>query len=75
MKTTVEIPEELLQLAKADAERRGVTLTDLVTEALSHELRPAKIAQSARRVKFPLIHSRTPGQLNLTNRQIEELLD
>ncbi|NNM79215.1 MAG: hypothetical protein HKM01_01980 [Gallionella sp.] len=38
MKTTIEMPDDLLQLAKAAALARGWSLKHLVTQAVEHEL-------------------------------------
>ncbi|MCW1922390.1 hypothetical protein OKA05_07480 [Luteolibacter arcticus] len=40
MKTTLELPDELLTEAKATAARRRITLKELFTRALEKELRP-----------------------------------
>jgi hypothetical protein len=40
MKTTIEIPDELFREAKAEAARRGVSLSVLVAEALRDKVRP-----------------------------------
>ena len=44
MKTTLELPEELLSEAKAVAARRRITLKQLFTRALEKELRPVSSA-------------------------------
>jgi plasmid stability protein len=38
MKTTVELPDELLRAAKASAARQGISLEDVFTTALRHHL-------------------------------------
>lgn len=38
MKTTIEIPDPLLRRAKSKAAERGLTLKELVTEALQEKL-------------------------------------
>jgi hypothetical protein len=40
MKTTLELPDELLSEAKAAAAKRRITLKELFTRALEKELRP-----------------------------------
>ena len=43
MKTTIELPDELLREAKATAARQGTSLKDLLTAALrSHLARPGR---------------------------------
>jgi hypothetical protein len=40
MKTTVEIPDEVLHRAKVVAAQRRITLKDLITEGLNEVMRP-----------------------------------
>ena len=68
MRTTLELPDDLLKQAKTTAVERGVTLRDLIESALTHELAgtlPSK--QRKRRVRLPIFGSRQPGSLHLTN--------
>ena len=74
MRTTIEIPDSLFKEAKANAARRGMSLRALITDALEHELR-APMRPTRRRVRLPLVRSKRPGHLTLTNAQIENLLE
>lgn len=64
MKTTIELPDELLMLAKRRALERGTTLKALIEAGLQHALNqePQRDAQPYR---FPVIHDAlrqaTPG--------------
>lgn len=50
MKTTIELPDDLLIEAKAVAARRRTTLKDLLTRALRREIAPAsEVAEDANR--------------------------
>ena len=75
MRTTVELPEDLMRAAKAHAASRGESRKTFMTRAVAHELgtgsgRPS-IASA--RVTFPLIHG-TPGvDVHLTNEDIADL--
>jgi hypothetical protein len=40
MKTTLEIPDDLFRRAKSTAARQGISLRELVSEALADRLRP-----------------------------------
>jgi hypothetical protein len=76
MRTTLELPDELLREAKVSAARRGVSLKVLFTNALVQELRLRSKKDTPRhRVQLPLVKSKHPGSLRLTNAQIEKLLD
>jgi hypothetical protein len=71
MRTTVDLPEALLKRAKIAAVERGTTLRELVGGALIRELGdPARRERPARRVRFPIVPSREPGSLSLTNADI-----
>ncbi|MFZ2242455.1 MAG: hypothetical protein WAV90_23375 [Gordonia amarae] len=72
MRTTVDLPPELMRAAKIAAADRGVTLKDLLIRALSREV--AAGASGGRRVTFPLISSDGP-RVDVTNSDIEAALD
>ncbi len=75
MRTTVEMPAELMQAAKVRAAERGETLKDLVTRAVAHELRiPARSARAGR-VSLPLIGRDASPSINVTNADIEAALE
>jgi hypothetical protein len=75
MRTTFDLPDELFRAAKSSAARRGISLKTLVATALEKELRaPNAARQKAHRVRLPLIPSKHPGHIKLTNAEIEELL-
>jgi hypothetical protein len=71
MRTTVDLPDELLKRAKIAAIERGITLRELIGSALAKDL-PAKPLPPKRRnrVKFPIFPSARPGSLKLTNADI-----
>ena len=72
MRTTLDLPDELLKRAKIEAVHRGTSLRDLVGAALARELnRPPKPAR--KRVQFPIFDSKVPGALRLTNTEIAKL--
>ena len=55
MRTTVEIPDDLLKRAKLVALERNSTLRQLITLALEKELTEAA-GQAGQRAQFPVIH-------------------
>jgi len=67
MRTTVELPSDLLRAAKARAAERGEALKALFVRAVSREL--GRFASGARdeHVAWPLISSRRKGAVRLTN--------
>lgn len=72
MRTTIELPDDLLKRAKIAAVERGVSLKELMREALAKEL-AAAATPAPRRVKFPIFPSKRPGTMNLTNADIARL--
>ena len=67
MRTTLDLPDDLLKRAKIEAVERGTSLRDVVAAALVHELsRPTDPAKKRKRAKFPIFDSVAPGSLRLT---------
>jgi plasmid stability protein len=77
MKTTLDLPDELMREIKVRAAREDRKLKDLVTELLRKGLAAQEEpARQAHRVKFPLIqssHKAAPGE-ELTPDRIHEIL-
>jgi hypothetical protein len=76
MKTTLDLPDDLLIEAKSLAARRRTTLRALVESALRRELRPAAEIQNPDPEKFEvgplgfLVLKRRPGE-SITLEQLE----
>jgi hypothetical protein len=79
MRTTIDLPDELLRQAKAKAALSGLKLKDLITRYVEQGLRqgpPAGAAQRRRRSELPVARPATGRSLPaLTNAEIERLLD
>lgn len=74
MRTTVDIPDPLYRRLKSQAALRGCSVKELVLHGVRAELeRPAR-ARKKTRIKLPIIPSKRPGWLRLTNRTIDEIL-
>lgn len=73
MRTTIDLPDDLLKRAKIAAVERGVTLRDLVGDALERELGHRQSAPSERRTRLPIFRSGAPGTLTITNADITEM--
>ncbi|MGH3450111.1 MAG: hypothetical protein ACRDQW_05165 [Haloechinothrix sp.] len=71
MRTTVQLPTELLRAAKAAAAVRGETLKEFLTRAVTHELGNAAAPTRRTRVELPLVGSARPGGVDITNAGIE----
>jgi hypothetical protein len=74
MRTSLDLPDDLLKRAKIAAIERGMTLRDLISTVLKHELNPVlKQSSRRRRVKFPIFPSVAPSSLKLTNADLARL--
>jgi hypothetical protein len=73
MRTTVDLPDALFRKMKATAALRGISLKQFITRAIETEVSKPQ-ASKGYRVKLPLIRSKRPGTLDLTNAEIEDLL-
>ena len=74
MRTTLDLPDELLKRAKIKAVERGTSLRDLVGAALERELnRLPEPKPMRKRARFPIFDSKAPGALHLSNAVIAKL--
>ena len=74
MKATIDLPDDLLKEAAVAAKQRGVSLENLISEALAKEVTASSVRNLSYRVKSPLIPARGSETISVTNEQIEELL-
>ena len=74
MRTTIDIPEPLLRRAKAAASLDGKSLRAYVTEALEQRLPQSEEVSIGHRVSLPLVPSKTPGVLRLTEGSLARAL-
>ena len=73
MRTTIDLPNDLFRQAKSKAALRGETLKEFVQTAIEKEV-SVEVPTASFRVKLPLIKSKKPKSLSLTNAEIENLL-
>jgi len=73
MRTTIDLPNDLFRQVKSKAALRGETLKNLSSRRLKRKY-PLKFRPVSFRVKLPLIKSKKPKSLSLTNAEIENLL-
>lgn len=73
MRTTIDLPNDLFRQVKSKAALRGKTLKEFVRVAVEREI-AVETPASSYRVKLPLIKSKKPKTLSLTNAEIENLL-
>lgn len=74
MRTTVEIPDAIYRQLKARAALQGCSVRQLILRGVETELNGRKPGSKGQRVRLPLIESKRPGWLKLTNKQIDEIL-
>jgi hypothetical protein len=79
MRTTIDLPEDLLRQVKAKAALDGMKLKDLITRYVEQGLReasPSKIPFGRRRSELPVSRVATGSTLpSLTNVEIQRILD
>ena len=75
MRTTIDIPDQLFRRTKAVAALRGLTMKDLITQALEREvLADKKAGKPPYRVKFPLIRLPAGTKVDLSQFDLDDLL-
>ena len=73
MRTTVDLPDPLFRQMKAHAALRGISIKNFITAAIESQITAPESGDDYS-VNLPLIRSKKPGTLNLTNAEIEDLL-
>jgi hypothetical protein len=73
VRTTVDIPAPLYRKLKQRAAAQGRSIRELILAGVKSTLVEAK-RPNAKRVRFPLIHSKGP-KVRLTNEQIYERVE
>ncbi len=73
MRTTVDLPDPLFRQVKSLAALQGSSLKEFIQDALQQAVTTCRV-QRGRRVRLPLIHSKHPGLLHLTNTEVEKHL-
>jgi hypothetical protein len=75
MRTTVDIPDAEYRLLKVKAAEEGKTIKELIHDGVKAVLAREKKKKPFRKMKLPLIKSKNPGTLVLTNEMIYDLID
>ncbi|WP_280397879.1 hypothetical protein [Nocardia carnea] len=75
MRTTIDLPPELMRAAKVAATQRGLSLKELFSKALAHEVGTGVRSAKTGRVRFPLVGAAdTQPTADITNADIDEAL-
>lgn len=74
MRTTVDIPDALYRRLKSEAALQGCSIKELVLRGVKTELMGQGHKRKQKLTRAPVIASKRPGWLRLTNRRINEIL-
>lgn len=74
MRTTVDLPLELMRAAKTRAAERGERLKDLFARAIAHEVGLPVSRREGNRVVLPLVGRDDEPRIDVTNADIESAL-
>jgi hypothetical protein len=75
MRTTIDLPSDLMRAAKVRAAQRGESLKDLFTRAIEHEVGDPGRRRPAGRVAFPLIGQDSEPRISVTSADIQAALE
>jgi hypothetical protein len=73
MRTTIDLPDALFRQVKSRAALQGFTLKEFIRDAVQQAVMSDRRVRR-HKVRLPLIHSKHPGVLRLTNAGIEDHL-
>lgn len=73
MRTTVDIPDPVYRRLKAKAAEQGCSVKQLVVRGVEKEL-GALAPRRQKRIHLPIVRSREPGALALSNEQLYEII-
>ncbi|HEX6972876.1 MAG TPA: hypothetical protein VF147_00660 [Vicinamibacterales bacterium] len=73
MRTTIDIPDALYRRIKARAATEGRPAKALILQAVERSLAPPTTIPT-RPVKLPIVRSKRPGTLRLTNARIYDVI-
>jgi Ribbon-helix-helix protein, copG family len=73
MRTTIDLPDPLFRRVKSEAALRGSSLKEFIQEALHQAVAGGRTVRR-QKVRLPLVRSKQPGTLRLTNAEIEDHL-
>lgn len=74
MRTTVDIPDSLYRQLKSVAALQGCSVKELVLRGVRAEIQSKTREHGKQAATLPIIRSKKPGWLRLSNRQINEIL-
>lgn len=75
MRTTIDLPSDLMHAAKVRAAQHGESLKDLFTRAIAQEVGNPGRARPAGRLTLPLIGKDGEPRMDITNADIADALE
>jgi len=75
MRTTIDLPDGLFRKAKAFAALKGLTLKQFIIRIVERELTANNVTIEGKRVHLPLVPSKRPGSIDLSEETISRILD
>ena len=73
MRTTVDIPDPVYRRLKTRAASEGSSAKELILRGVEQVLKENR-RKSRRRVRLPIVRSRTPGRVQLDSAKIYEVI-
>jgi hypothetical protein len=73
MRTTIDIPDETYKELRVLAAERGESVRKLVLDGIQL-IQQRNLKHTRKKFIVPIIQSKRPGTLNLTNEEIDELI-
>ena len=73
MRTTVDIPDPIYKRLRSRAVSEGSTAKELILRGVEQVLKDTK-KKSRRRVKLPIVRSKRPGELEIDNAKIYDVI-
>jgi hypothetical protein len=74
MRTTVDIPDPIYRQLKSRAALQGCSVKELLLRGVEAELNGARSRGAKGRITLPVVRSKRPGWLRLSNKTINEIL-
>jgi hypothetical protein len=73
MRTTVDIPDPIYRRLRSRAVSEGSTAKELILRGVEQILKEKK-TKARKRVKLPIVRSKRPGELQIDNAKIYDLI-
>jgi hypothetical protein len=72
VRTTIDIPDTMYRKLKSRAAAQGRSVKELILEGVEREFHHEN--RQKKRIKLPIVRSKEPGTLDLTNEEIYGLI-